>query len=172
MNKPFERLKLARQAAGYETAKDFAEANNIKYSTYNCHENGENGISQSIAEHYAALLKIEPEWLLFGKESQPEFLDALLRKSVNDSDMAYKERKKKIQLLFAQVMETIFKTLNIETRRSGVPITLNIESLVKETDTIVDELMEKIHYEKEQEAAILRCVSIMQRLLEKEIINK
>jgi transcriptional regulator with XRE-family HTH domain len=172
MNKPSERLKLARQAAGYVTAKNFAEANNIKYSTYRCHENGENAISQATAEHYAALLKIEPEWLLFGKESQPDFLDKLIRKTVNDSDMAYKERKRKIQLLFIQVMETIFKTLNIETSRSGVPVTLNIESLVKETDSIVDELMQKIDHEEEQEAAILRCVGVMQAVLEKKIIIK
>ena len=81
MNTPHERLGLARKASGYQTAKDFAQAHGINYSTYRAHESGKNAIAQSTAEHYAALLKIEPEWLLFGKETRPDLLDKLIRSS-------------------------------------------------------------------------------------------
>ena len=88
------------------------------------------------------------------------------------ANMAQQERRRKTQLLLAQVMESTLKTLHIETRRHDQPVTINIEALVKEAGNIVDELIQKIEHEEEQEAAILRCVGVMQELLEKEILSK
>lgn len=68
MSDASNRLRAAREAAGYETAQEFAEKNNFAKSTYNTHETGARGMNAEVAEKYANLLKISPSWLLFGKE--------------------------------------------------------------------------------------------------------
>ncbi|HRE32588.1 MAG TPA: S24 family peptidase [Candidatus Berkiella sp.] len=61
-----ERLKRARQEAGYSTAKSFSERNNVKISTYALHEAGTRSMSFEIIEHYSQLLDINASWLLTG----------------------------------------------------------------------------------------------------------
>lgn len=61
-----ERLKRARQEAGYATAKSFSERNNVKISTYALHEAGTRSMSFEIIEHYSKLLDINASWLLTG----------------------------------------------------------------------------------------------------------
>ncbi|UNJ22090.1 repressor protein C [Microcystis phage vB_MweS-yong2] len=61
-----ERLKKAREAAGYATAAEAAKALNASYSTYSAHENGEKGLSRS-AERYARFFRVNLEWLLTGR---------------------------------------------------------------------------------------------------------
>ena len=47
------RLKTARLAAGYRTAINFCEKNQIPVSTYNMHETGKRKLSADVAEKYA-----------------------------------------------------------------------------------------------------------------------
>lgn len=61
-----ERLKRARMEAGFETAKEFAEKNNLKISTYTLHEAGTRNMSIEVTEFYSQLLNINVEWLLTG----------------------------------------------------------------------------------------------------------
>lgn len=63
-----ERLKQARQAHGFNTAKAFALSNGLKISTYSLHEAGTRAMSFEIIEHYCKLLAINPKWLLTGQE--------------------------------------------------------------------------------------------------------
>jgi hypothetical protein len=66
MTDPAERLRIARLRAGYETAKDAAEALGFPVSTYLGHENGSRGISAKKAEIYARKYKVREQWLLYG----------------------------------------------------------------------------------------------------------
>lgn len=77
MLSPSERLKLARERAGYETAKDAAEAMGIPVPTYSQHENGRRGFPAGRAPQYARKFKVSEQWLLFGK-GDPDSVDAPL----------------------------------------------------------------------------------------------
>lgn len=62
-----ERLKEAREKAGYRTAADAAKALNVKRPTYYSHENGSIGIRRQVAVNYARKFKVSLEWLLTGR---------------------------------------------------------------------------------------------------------
>lgn len=62
-----QRLKQARLAAGFPTAKEFAEKNLLKISTYTLHEAGTRQMSLEVIDQYATLLQININWLLTGK---------------------------------------------------------------------------------------------------------
>lgn len=64
---PAQRLKAAREAAGYETAKQAAEAMGVAVATYLQHENGTRGVPAARAERYARFFRTTPEWLLYGR---------------------------------------------------------------------------------------------------------
>lgn len=62
-----QRLKQARMTSGFLTAKEFAEKNQLKISTYTLHEAGTRQMSLEIIELYCQLLKINMNWLLTGQ---------------------------------------------------------------------------------------------------------
>lgn len=64
-----ERLKQARIARGFNTAKEFALTCGLKISTYSLHEAGTRAMSFDVIEHYCKLLGINPNWLLTGEGS-------------------------------------------------------------------------------------------------------
>ncbi len=67
-----ERLKFAREQAGFRFAADAAQAMGVSYSTYSSHENGEKGLSRA-GPRYAKFFRVSLEWLLMGEgEMQPE----------------------------------------------------------------------------------------------------
>lgn len=61
------RLKMARETAGFATAKAAAEAMGVSVSTYIQHENGSRGIPAARAARYARFFRTTPEWLLYGR---------------------------------------------------------------------------------------------------------
>jgi phage repressor protein C with HTH and peptisase S24 domain len=63
---PAGRLRAARIAAKYETARAAAEAMGIREQTYNNHENGTAGLARS-GERYARFFRVSLEWLLTGR---------------------------------------------------------------------------------------------------------
>lgn len=67
MSEMSERLKAAREAAGYETAKLAAEAMGASVATYIQHENGTRNYPQEKAKKYARFFRTTPEWLLYGR---------------------------------------------------------------------------------------------------------
>lgn len=63
-----QRLRAAREAAGYKSAAEAARAVGVPYPTYAGHENGAKGaFRREEAARYARTFKVSPEWLLFGK---------------------------------------------------------------------------------------------------------
>ena len=71
-----DRLKAARAAAGYRTAKEFADTHGIETSTYSNHESGARGIRQPTADRYVDFLApnlagISADWIRFGDGPPP-----------------------------------------------------------------------------------------------------
>lgn len=88
MSEPDERLKEARIAAGYETAKAAAEAMGVPVPTYIQHENGARGLPPARAARYGRFFRVAPEWLLYGRGAadpitvEPELADLPLRSPI------------------------------------------------------------------------------------------
>jgi len=66
-----ERLRIARLRAGFETAKDAAQAMGFAVSTYLAHENGSRGYPAKKAEIYGRRFKVREQWLLYGVGEGP-----------------------------------------------------------------------------------------------------
>ncbi|MCK4870979.1 MAG: helix-turn-helix transcriptional regulator [Gammaproteobacteria bacterium] len=62
------RLKQARETAGYNSARQFSEKNNLPKTTYWQHENGKRSISASYVYEYARALGVTLNWLIAGEE--------------------------------------------------------------------------------------------------------
>lgn len=62
-----ERLKRAREDAGYADAVTAAAALGANKFTYGQHENGTRGFKRDTAAAYARRFKVSLEWLLTGK---------------------------------------------------------------------------------------------------------
>lgn len=96
MDNAHDRLKAARIAAGYPTAKEAAEAMGIPVATYVQHENGSRGYPVARAQRYARFFKTTPEWLLYGRRNggNTEFIELGPRIAVQGAVVAgvYKKR--------------------------------------------------------------------------------
>lgn len=64
-----KRLKSARIAAGFKTAREFCLAHKIPASTYSLHENGRRLLKPAVATRYAEILGVNVVWLLTGTGS-------------------------------------------------------------------------------------------------------
>lgn len=62
-----ERLKRAREAAGFSSAAEASAALGISKFTYAQHENGTRGFKRDSADRYARKFKVSVEWLLYGR---------------------------------------------------------------------------------------------------------
>lgn len=70
-----QRLRWARERAGYSSASEAASAFGWKVPTYIGHENGSRGFSAETAASYGRALRVPAEWILFGgnlKERQED----------------------------------------------------------------------------------------------------
>lgn len=61
-----ERLLEARKQAGFENAREAADAVGVPYPTYAGHENGSSGFRADKGEIYARKFKVRFEWLMRG----------------------------------------------------------------------------------------------------------
>lgn len=62
-----ERLKWAREQAGYKTTAEGANALKMPYPTYASHENGSRVPQRDTAVRYANRFKVTADWLLTGR---------------------------------------------------------------------------------------------------------
>ncbi len=65
-----QRLRSARQQAGFETAAAAAQRFGWKTPTYTAHENASRGIKPTTLREYAAAFRVDAAWLQFGQRSQ------------------------------------------------------------------------------------------------------
>lgn len=61
------RLRAARKAAGYKSAKIFASQHGIAESTYSQHETGKRTLNADMLFQYSNIFGISPGWLLTGE---------------------------------------------------------------------------------------------------------
>lgn len=62
-----KRLTAARKSAGFDTAKQAADALGIRYPTYAGHENGSSGFRRDTAAFYAKRFGVSLDWLITGR---------------------------------------------------------------------------------------------------------
>jgi phage repressor protein C with HTH and peptisase S24 domain len=62
-----DRLKAARERAGFESARSAALAFGWTVSTYGAHENGRNDFSEEQSQRYARAFHVDPTWLFTGR---------------------------------------------------------------------------------------------------------
>lgn len=65
-----ERLRQARERAGYPSANAAADAMGVPKATYAQHENGIRGFPASKADRYARFFRVSAEWLLYGRQTK------------------------------------------------------------------------------------------------------
>lgn len=65
-----ERLRAARESAGYDSAAAAARALGVPYPTYAGHENGNRGLRGKL-EGYARRFAVSTDWLLTGRGQSP-----------------------------------------------------------------------------------------------------
>ncbi len=66
-----DRLREAREAAGFATAADFARSVDVKPVTYRTHESGHTKLKAATAQLYADRLGVSAAWLLYGESEAP-----------------------------------------------------------------------------------------------------
>jgi phage repressor protein C with HTH and peptisase S24 domain len=66
-NTMHDRLRIARQQAGYRSASEAVVAFGWRPSTYRAHENGQNPFRPSDAQEYAKAFDVSAAWLLTGE---------------------------------------------------------------------------------------------------------
>jgi transcriptional regulator with XRE-family HTH domain len=66
------RLVQAREAAGYKTATDAADAMGVQYGTYAGHENANRSISRAMLARYAKFYGVKADFLLYGSDDDAE----------------------------------------------------------------------------------------------------
>lgn len=70
MREANDRLRLARERAGYDTAAEAASAFGWNVNTYKSHENGARGITFKRALRYARAFRVSPTWILSGESNK------------------------------------------------------------------------------------------------------
>src|ERR1700760_1193989 len=63
---PHQRLRFAREQAGFARASDAARAMGVEEPTYLGHENGSRGLSRA-GPRYAKFFRVSLDWLLAGR---------------------------------------------------------------------------------------------------------
>lgn len=81
------RLRQAREAAGYGTAADFARDMRIKAVTYRAYEKGQNSYAK-LVHQFAGRLRVSAKWLMQGGEKRQEGQEEEPR---DDKDKAAKD---------------------------------------------------------------------------------
>jgi phage repressor protein C with HTH and peptisase S24 domain len=72
MERPADRLKQAREARGYPSPTEAAQAFGWPDVTYRAHENGGRGIKPAVAERYAKAFRVKASWILLGDGEPPD----------------------------------------------------------------------------------------------------
>jgi len=74
---PHQRLRVAREQAGFSRASDAARAMGIEEPTYLGHENGSRGLSRA-APRYARFFGVSLDWLIDGRRDAARAAEPLL----------------------------------------------------------------------------------------------
>lgn len=70
MEEPHQRLRRAREKAGFDSPKAASDRFGWGEHTYKSHENGNRGIRPDVARKYAQAFSVSPSWILTGEEGR------------------------------------------------------------------------------------------------------
>jgi len=110
---PYERLRQARQTAGFDTAAEAARHFGWGQSSYIGHENGTRGIRPRVANQYAAAFGVSLGWLLTGegtpdptgaREAMVRYGHRVLRDTIAASYQCLADINEVMSLAFAEAV--------------------------------------------------------------------
>lgn len=110
---PYERLRQARQIAGFDTAAEAARHFGWGQSSYIGHENGTRGIRPRVANKYAAAFGVSLGWLLTGegtpdpagaREAMLQYGHRVLRDTIAASYQCLADINETTSLAFAEAV--------------------------------------------------------------------
>jgi hypothetical protein len=177
------RLKTSRIAAGYRTAINFCEKNQIPVSTYNMHETGKRKISADVAENYAFILGISASWLLTGdgdpypgsnSESTAALSEDEYLKLLNYSGN-YKIPTTQVTpfilepihaVLFCKIFNEIVQVL------TEFKTSLSIQHACHYATEIYEDILETSHILEEQMTMISLAITIFKKKIQQSIQGK
>jgi transcriptional regulator with XRE-family HTH domain len=125
-----KRLKAARKVEGYNSARQFANKNNIPESTYNQYETGKRQFNAESIIEFTQLLGVNPNWLLTGQ------LPPYINSDYHKEKLLYQE----LENNFGQETESLFEDISIDQKAHYVIINL---PLLK---TVLSEIFAFIRY--------------------------
>jgi transcriptional regulator with XRE-family HTH domain len=127
-----KRLRAARKAAGFKSAKEFAKEYGVPVSTYSQHETGKRSISSDLIMDYSAYFKIKPCWLLTGEgepflvEGQKDKKAIIAREvfsispNVNENHIKYQHIDLALLKRILLAAETLFEDESVKLSYSGL----------------------------------------------------
>ena len=175
-----ERLRLARQSAGYKTIPDFIQEHKFAKSTYTQYEIGSRSLHVELAIQFATLFKTNLIWLLTGKGSidytdndliinapekisQDEFLSILANKSHLSTTSYKKTLQKKLNdddvLILSDILSKIIQCYE---RQS---ILFDFKHISEITFGIYLDVISKTRDKQEQKNIIDAAISTFNRMI-------
>jgi transcriptional regulator with XRE-family HTH domain len=100
-----QRLRQARERAGYSAATVASEALGVAYGTYSSHENGLRGIKGQDLARYALFFKVTPDWLQFGRGTIDDYVEGAERQP--NQDAAEEDRRLRAGAKLSDRIKTI-----------------------------------------------------------------
>ena len=153
-----ERLKTARVAKGYATAKKFANDHKIPYETYIAHENGKVKLSEKAAKKYSSALGIPLDWLLSGKTE--ELSPGNLTTSIHIRRRLFEKT------ILAKTVESILDALGKKDE------SVDFDALFNKSYIITSEILSKIENLNDAETYIKTIITLSEKDLKENIIVK
>jgi transcriptional regulator with XRE-family HTH domain len=175
-----ERLRLARQNAGYKTISDFIHEHKFAKTTYTQYEIGARSLHVELAIQFATFFKTNLIWLLTGKGlidytdndlisnmpekiSQDEFLSILTKKN-NPPTINYKKTfQKKLNDDDVLILSDILSKITLCYERQSLPFDFNHISEI--TFGIYFDVISKTSDRQEQKNIIDATISTFNRMM-------
>ncbi|HZW61142.1 MAG TPA: hypothetical protein VFF04_02865 [Candidatus Babeliales bacterium] len=175
-----ERLRLARQNAGYKTIPDFIQEHKFAKSTYTQYEIGARSLHVELAIQFATLFKTNLIWLLTGKGlidytdndlvtnvpekiSQDEFLSILAKKSNIPATSYKKTLQKQLNdddvLILSDILSKIIQCYE----RQSLPF--DFKHISEITFGIYFDVISKTRDRQEQKNIIDAAISTFNRMI-------
>jgi transcriptional regulator with XRE-family HTH domain len=169
------RLKTARIAAGFKSAKSFCDRYHIPASTYSLHETGGRSISPKLAQKYADILGVTFNWLITGtasaysepllSNSKPisheKFMELLKYNGNTHTDEAFNvglDKTKNINpLVFSKILIGIMNALH------EFKIYLDDEHATKKAIEIYDDIEKASNKSEEQIIMVGLSITVFKR---------
>ncbi len=175
-----ERLRLARQNAGYITISDFTNKQNLPKSTYTQYEIGARSLHIELAIHFSTIFKTNLIWLLTGagsidltdndlinnqpeKISQDEFLEILSHKNhttkANYKKLSDKKSNNYDVFLLSEILSKIIRSYQKQSA------TYDFKNISEITFGIYFDIINKTQDKQEQKNLIDVIISTFNRTI-------